>query len=51
MCKPTEHNFEHGGEATGTYDTWLFCTKCGATELIPNTAEEPGIIIPPAVRS
>lgn len=50
MCPATEHHFEHGGEGDAeVWEAWLFCTKCGATAMIPIDAEKSAQIRAPQV--
>jgi hypothetical protein len=52
MCPPTDHHFEHGGEGDlEEWEAWLFCSKCGATAMIPLDAEKPTVITAPQVKS
>lgn len=50
MCPPTDHHFEHGGEGDASeWEAWLFCSKCGATAMIPVDATQGAQIHAPKV--
>jgi len=46
MCKPTDHDFKHGGVGDDvTWEAWLFCGKCGAIAMVPTDADKGALLI------